>query len=117
VLTEVMEELVDATWGQRWSDDPKQAALVRVAERAVLDRLLELAADKEATVEVRAAAAWALDGLLDDLKDQEHPNPMGEALRQLAERDIRRFFNRSGAATERSRPSPPPPGSPIGVPK
>jgi hypothetical protein len=109
-----MEELVDATWGQRWSDDPKQAALVRVAERVVLDRLLELAADKEATVEVRAAAAWALDGLLDDLKDQEHPNPMGEALRQLAERDIRRFFNRSGAATEHSRPSPPPPGSPIG---
>ncbi|MCH7766981.1 MAG: zinc-dependent metalloprotease [Acidobacteria bacterium] len=116
-LTEVMEELVDATWGQRWSDDPKHAALVRVAERVVLDRLLELAADKEATVEVRAAAAWALDGLLDDLKDQEHPNPMGEALRQLAERDIQRFFNRSGAATERSRPSPPPPGSPIGVPK
>ena len=40
-----------------------------------------------------------------------------ERLRQLAERDIRRFFNRSAAATEHSRPSPPPPGSPIGVPK
>lgn len=112
-LAEVVEELVDATWGQRWPEDPKVAALQRVAERAVLDRLLALAADKEATVEVRAVAEWALWGLLDDLKDQQHPEPLGEALRQLAVRDIERFFNRTDRPTARTPALEPPPGSPI----
>ncbi|MFQ5778413.1 MAG: zinc-dependent metalloprotease, partial [Terriglobia bacterium] len=113
-LTEVVEELLQATWGQHWPTDPKPAALQRVAQRAVLDGLLKLAGDKDATVEVRAVAEWALADLLDDLKDQEHPEPMGEAARQLAERDIRRFFNRTDAVTERSRALEAPPGSPIG---
>lgn len=113
-LDEVVEDLIDSTWGKPFASEPKQAALERVAQRAVLDRLLALAADQEATVEVRAVAEWALAGLLDDLKDQEHPDPMGEALRQLAERDIQRFFNRTDAATKRSPALEPPPGSPIG---
>ncbi|HEX9763823.1 MAG TPA: hypothetical protein VGA39_00940, partial [Candidatus Acidoferrales bacterium] len=114
-LDEVVEELLDATWNRPWTSDPKAAALQQAANRAVLDRLLALAADKQATVEVRAVTEWALADLLDDLKQQEHPEALREAVRQLAERDIERFFNRSDAATERTTPLEPPPGSPIGA--
>lgn len=114
-LDEVVEELLDATWNRPWPDDPKAAALQQAASRAVLDRLLALAADKQATVEVRAVAEWALSDLLDDLKQQEHPEAAREAARQLAERDIERFFNRSDAATERTPALEPPPSSPIGA--
>ncbi|MFQ5694818.1 MAG: zinc-dependent metalloprotease, partial [Terriglobia bacterium] len=113
-LDEVVEELIDATWKQPWAAEPKRATLQRVAQRVVLDRLLALAGDKEATVEVRAVAEWALAELVDDLKDQEHPEPLGEALRQLAVRDIQRFLNRGDEATRRSEALAPPPGSPIG---
>jgi hypothetical protein len=116
-LDEVVESLVDATWGQRWPADARQAALQRVAQRAVLDRLMALAADREATVEVRAVAEWALAGLLDDLKDQENPDPVGEAMRQLAERDITRFLNRTAQPTEGSKALEAPVGSPIGQPQ
>jgi len=113
-LDEVVEELLDATWNRPWADDARSVALQQAASRAVLDRLLALAADKQAAVEVRAVAEWALADLLDDLKQQEHPEALREAVRQLAERDIERFFNRSDAATERTPPLEPPPGSPIG---
>jgi len=114
-LDEVVEELLDATWNRPWADDPKSVALQQAASRAVLDRLLALAADKQAAVEVRAVAEWALADLLDDLKQQEHPEALREAVRQLAERDIERFFNRTDSATERTPPLEPPPGSPIGA--
>ena len=113
-LDEVVESLLDATWHQRWETDARMAALQRVAQRAVLDRLLELAADDDVTVEVRAVAEWAVADLLDDIKDQENPHPLGEALRQLAERDITRFLNRPAEETEPSEALEPPPGSPIG---
>jgi hypothetical protein len=113
-LDEVVESLLDATWHQRWPEDERAAALQRVAQRAVLDRLMELAADDDVTVEVRAVAEWALADLLDDIKDQENPHPVGEALRQLAERDITRFLNRPAEETEPSEALDPPLGSPIG---
>jgi hypothetical protein len=113
-LDEVVESLLDATWHQRWETDERMAALQRVAQRAVLDRLLELAGDDDVTVEVRAVAEWALADLLDDIKDQEDPSPVGEAMRQLAERDITRFLNRPAEETEPSKALEPPPGSPIG---
>jgi hypothetical protein len=113
-LDEVVEELLEATWHRPWADDARAAALQGAANRAVLDRLLALAGDKQAAVEVRAVAEWALADLLDDLKQQEHPEPIREAMRQLAERDIERFFARSDAGTERTPALEPPPGSPIG---
>lgn len=113
-LREAIGHLLDATWNKPWPDDAKEGAFQRVVHRVVLDGLLELAADKQASAEVRAVAEWALADLLDDIKQQEHPNPLGEAMRQMAERDIQRFLSRPGAVTERSKPLDPPPGSPIG---
>lgn len=113
-LQESIGHLLDATWNKEWSEDKKEGALQRVAQRTVLDGLFELAADQEATVEVRAVAEWVLADLLDDLRDREHPDTQGEAMRQMAVRDIRRFLERPGAVTERSHPRETPPGSPIG---
>src|SRR5206468_1616867 len=70
-LGNVIDSLVGATWRGPGARTPKLAALERVSQRAVVDRLLLLAADSDAAPEVRAmaelklvelrpsAAAWA----------------------------------------------------------
>jgi len=70
-LGNVVDGLVGATWRAPAPGNAKLAALQRVAQRAVADRLLLLAADSDASPEVRAmaelklvelrptAAAWA----------------------------------------------------------
>lgn len=113
-LTDVVQILLDATWHQADPRAPRLRALARVAQRVVLDRLLELAADDEATVEVRAVAEWALAGLVVRLEAFEARDAMGAALHGLALRDIQRFFRRTDDATARSTPLASPPGSPIG---
>ena len=55
-LGTVINELFDATWRAALPATPKLAALQRVGQRAVVDRLLLLAADSEAAPEVRAMA-------------------------------------------------------------
>ncbi|MGH8721153.1 MAG: zinc-dependent metalloprotease, partial [Burkholderiales bacterium] len=57
-LTEVVGRVVDRTWGA--PPAATHAALQRVAQRVVLDELLELARSDDATPEVRAAAEWGL---------------------------------------------------------
>ncbi|NIU35136.1 MAG: DUF5117 domain-containing protein, partial [Gemmatimonadetes bacterium] len=53
---EVVARLVSETWGRPARGD--HAGLVRVAQRVVVDRLIELAARDDAPVEARAAAEW-----------------------------------------------------------
>lgn len=55
-LGNVIDALVSATWRAPVPSSPKLAALERVAQRAVADRLLLTAADSEASPEVRAMA-------------------------------------------------------------
>ena len=55
-LGSVIDELVNATCRAPAPATPKLAALERVAQRAVVDRLLLVAADSEAAPEVRAMA-------------------------------------------------------------
>jgi hypothetical protein len=52
-LGEIVDALT-ADWGSTTTGSPKLDALRRVAQRAVVDRLLLLAADKEAAPEVRS---------------------------------------------------------------
>jgi hypothetical protein len=63
---EVIDQLVAATWDApaRAGLPPRQAAaLGRVSQRAVVDRLLQLAADRDASPEVRAMADFKLAAL------------------------------------------------------
>src|SRR5205085_3733548 len=61
-LQEAMDSLVAATWKQT-AATTKGAALVRVSQRALADRLLALAADREASPEVRAIVERELAAL------------------------------------------------------
>ncbi len=55
-LSDAIGDLVKGTWGAATPNTGKLAAIQRVTQRAVSDRLILLAADKEAAPEVRALA-------------------------------------------------------------
>ncbi len=110
-LEEVVRRLIEGTWQ---STSPGPAALKRVAQRAVLDELIDLAGNQEATVEVRAGAEWGLRLIQGILAAVTAGDDAEEAHYGLALADVQRFLDRQVAGTERSGPSPPPPGTPIG---
>jgi hypothetical protein len=62
-LGNVIDGLVNATWRGPAQPSAKLAALARVAQRAVADRLLLTAADSEAAPEVRAMAELKISEL------------------------------------------------------
>jgi uncharacterized protein DUF4953 len=62
-LGDVIGALVNDTWRAPTAATPKLQALQRVAQRAVLDRLILLAADDQASPEVRARAELELSDL------------------------------------------------------
>ncbi len=113
-LHELMSEMIDRSWKAQPASDPAAAALQRVTQRVVVDELLALAADEEATVEVRGAAEWHLAKLADWIGQSGAARPQVQAHNALAIRDIGRFLTRPDLPTERSQPLGPPPGSPIG---
>jgi hypothetical protein len=61
-LPQTIDALVAATWN-RATSDAKSAALARVAQRALADRLLALSADHDASPEVRAIADYEIGQL------------------------------------------------------
>lgn len=63
-LAEAIDVLVDATWGAAPATGPRKlAAIQRVTQRAVAERLLVLAADASAAAEVRAMADYKVTAL------------------------------------------------------
>ncbi len=61
-LSETIDQLALATVQKAEPTDRKTAALLRVTQRALIDRLILLAADKEAAADVRAIADYKLRG-------------------------------------------------------
>lgn len=59
-LDETIDRLASATLQKTEPSDRKTAALIRVTQRALVDRLILLAADKEAAPDVRAIADYKL---------------------------------------------------------
>ncbi len=59
-LAETIDKLVAATWGGGAQPSTKLSALQRTTQRALADRLLALAADKDAAPEVRAMAEFKI---------------------------------------------------------
>ncbi|HTO87132.1 MAG TPA: zinc-dependent metalloprotease [Thermoanaerobaculia bacterium] len=113
-LDRVLERLIAATWGARPDSSEHRAGLRRVAQREVLDALMDLAASPRASVEVRAAVFSRLTRLRRELRARQPADPLAEAHVRLAERDLSEFLERP----ERRAPRPPrleaPPGRPIG---
>jgi hypothetical protein len=111
-LTEVIGATVDRTWGA--TQAAPEAALGRVAERVVVDELIRLAADPEASVDARAGAEWGLRRIAGMATVRDGMTGMEAAHRQLVRADIERFLERRAEDAPRTIPTPPPAGSPIG---
>ena len=111
-LEEVIGRIVDRTWGA--PPPPESAALKRVVERVMLDELMRLASDADATIEARAGAEWGLRRIALVVEDSQPRSPVAEAHYSLAAADINRFLERRDSATERSEPMTAPRGTPIG---
>jgi hypothetical protein len=62
-LAEVIDDLVAATWSGAKQPSEKLAAIQRVTQRALADRLLTLAADKDASPDVRAMVEFKIGQL------------------------------------------------------
>ena len=113
-LGEVFDSLVARTWNQR-DATPKAAALRRVAQRAVADRLLGLAADTTAAPEVRAVAEYEIGRLrADAARRAQTGDTMSRAHWAAIAGDFQRWIERR----ELPAPTPAlvaPPGDPFGM--
>ncbi|MHB1265746.1 MAG: zinc-dependent metalloprotease [Gemmatimonadaceae bacterium] len=113
-----LAEVIDAVVRQAFAPAPaapaKAAALQRVTQRAVVDRLIGLAADDEAAPEVRAMADYKLRALAARLNGARG-SEVAVAHAQSLRGDITRWLERS----ELPKPTPAlvaPPGDPFGEP-
>jgi hypothetical protein len=113
-LGETVDSLVARTWNQR-DATPKAAALRRVAQRAVADRLLTLAADTSAAPEVRAVAEFEIGRLRPDAaRRAQGGDTMTRAHWAAIAGDLARWIDRR----ELPAPTPAlvaPPGDPFGM--
>jgi hypothetical protein len=113
-LQAVQRRLVSETWGSLPDGTPRLAAMRRVAQRVVLDGLMDLAVRPEASPEVRAATFAELERLRRNLKVMRSADPAADAHLRLAERDLGEFLDRPESRRPRPPRVPAPPGRPIG---
>ncbi|MFN2567293.1 MAG: zinc-dependent metalloprotease [Gemmatimonadaceae bacterium] len=113
---ETIDSLVAATWGRPAAGTPKLDALRRVTQRAVTDRLLTLAADAQASPEVRAMGELTLTELRPVAQRRARIGSDAERAHWISiEGDIARWLERR----ELPKPTPAlvaPPGDPFGSP-
>ncbi len=97
-LEEVVARVVDRTWGEATAADER--ALHHVVQRTVLDVLIDLADNGDATPEARAAAEWGLRRIASGIEASTNAHA------QLARSDIERYLThrrRPPQANERPR--------------
>ena len=100
-----------------WDDEPRdyRAQAIHQAIRHLhATRLIDLAANDDASPQVRAQASWALG----EIARRISPNLIAGATydERAIHAEITRFLNRPDANQRRTEPLPPPPGDPIGSP-
>jgi len=113
-LGETIETLVATTWRGGEPATRKLAALKRVSARAVADRLLALAADSDASPDVRAQVEYQIARLRDDARARSRS---GDVATRAHWSSIAADFTRWLDRRELPRPTPalvPPPGDPFG---
>lgn len=112
-LDEVLDRLIAATW-RGAASTPTDAALRRVTQRAVVDRMLALAADRDAAQEVRDAVEWKLATLGTEAKSR---TALGTTAARAHWSSIAADITRWRERRELPTPSPAlraPPGDPFG---
>ena len=114
-FSQIVEALVTRTWRSEVPRDEYHAAVRRAVQSLVVTRLMDLAADPEATTQVRAVATEWLRALLQsDTANAVSLDATGTHLRATHE-EIERFLARPDAPRRRTPPPPTPPGDPIGA--
>jgi hypothetical protein len=114
MLSETIDSL-SSDWGSVSGGSAKTQALRRVAQRAVADRLLLLAADKEASPDVRAIAEMKMNDLRKRIAPRTSAGSAPERAHWMA---IAGDFTRWMERKELPTPTPalrPPPGDPFGM--
>lgn len=116
-LGETIDALVSGWGGAQASESKKMEALRRVAQRAVADRMLLLASDKEAAPEVRGIVELKMDVLRKRARLLGRAGSEGDRAHWMSVAgDFTRWLERQELPT----PTPPlraPPGDPFGSPE
>ncbi|HVT44917.1 MAG TPA: zinc-dependent metalloprotease [Thermoanaerobaculia bacterium] len=112
-FTEVIDKLTRRSWDVRASD-AYGAAIVRAVQSLLVARLMNLAADPDASPDVRAIAADGLRGIASRAQRQSGGAPADQAHRNAIRDDIERFLTRPEEPRKRTTPLPMPQGEPIG---
>lgn len=102
-LDEVLQAIVDRTWGAPVSEDMHVQSLRRTVQRVVLNTLLDRAGDKEALPDVRAVAALHLEQLDQRIAAMTGGSPADRALRASARREIARALEGEDDPASRTR--------------
>ncbi len=113
-VDEVLAAIIGAAFPEVVGESVRHAALRQVVQRAVVDRMIALAAGIEARPRLRAHLEHALRGLHGRLTATSADTAHETALAF----DIERFLERGQGSAEpfTGPPADPPPGSPIGAP-
>ncbi len=91
-LDEVLQVIVDRTWGVAPVADPHLQSLRRVVQRVVLNTLLDRAGDRQALPDVRQVSELHLEKLDARIAAMTGGSPADQALRSAARREIARYF-------------------------
>ena len=110
-LGEVVDAMLGATWNAATPTDTYHAQVQEVAERSVLDGVMEQASSADNPARVRAVLSAKLDELAEQLDASSAPSPH----QKLALADVRRWQSRPQGTVPGSKPHDIPPGSPIGA--
>ena len=113
-FAEVAGALVTRTWRAPAPKDAYQAAIARTVQSLVVTRLMDLAADPDASSQVRAVATEQLRALSSDTSLTSPDEATNTHLRATHD-DIERFLARPAEPRKRTTPLPTPPGDPIGA--
>src|SRR5262249_7372916 len=107
---EALDAIIAATWKAPAPQNAYHQAIQRSVQSLTTQRLMDLAANENASPLVRAEATGVLRTLNPTLK----ATASSDAHRRATQEDIERFLNRPEAVRQATRPLPTPPGDPIG---
>jgi hypothetical protein len=115
-VDEVARTVIDRVFGDGGGEPDRHAEIRRAVQWVVVERMLSLAADTDVSQAVRTHLDAALRDLADRLESDAGVDDVGRAHRSMMRAEIQGYLrNREWQASERWRPMPPPPGSPIGT--
>jgi hypothetical protein len=109
----VVVALINSTWKTAPSGSAYHQAIARAVQSLAVTRLMELAANGDASPQVRAVATESLRELKASLKLAGPPGASA-AHRRATQEDIERFLARPDATRKQTVPLPTPAGDPIG---